>query len=1663
MFLATNYLFSQTPSGIAIGWDKNVGCQVFSDEIKPRVDPVFIEDFAPDVCITVCENSIINYTLTGNFTSSPSTSWSINGGTINSSTFSTANVTWGIAGLGSLSFSTLTPNGIITKTICFTKVLLPSSAFNVVPAVNNNDDIRACTKQTIYFTNTSTTNGGSGLYSYDWDFGDNTPHSAAFEPTHIYTNASTFTITLIVTNSCGCTSTFTRKIRVSKNGIDISCPSVMCDGQSAQYRIPASAVPSCVDFNWSVMGGTINSVNYGILNVTWDNVDATGFGYVTFDPVGCNIPCRTPTTIKIPVIKSVGDIIGNSFICLGEQARYVLPQWPTTDFTWEIVNNNVLPHLAQVIQTDQRNEIIIEPNFVGTITLKCTYVNTLLHCGGSATFDINVIEPITIDGPTRLCKNTTGNYSIVAGQVADWQLKDSAGNVIYTATNSNAFSYNYTIPGNYQLSLVGTPGAPQCGTSVLNITIVNMPAIVASAIVGDRNNICPTAPYTYTIQNPTPGTEYVWSVPSGGTFDGATVGNSVTIRFDAAATHQIIVFNRTLAPLVCNSPPTTITVNTLQINAQITDNLSVVVCPNNSEPYQINNLGSTQIYNSGDTYFWSITPAYLGSVIANQGTNAATILWNNVLQTTPAVLSVVINKCTLAPTTLTKGVTITPVPAIVVTPRNNNVVVSSICSGAQVNFAVTATNGFVLAPNSTVIWDFGNGVTQTTNGLNYNYTYSNLSVGDVDYTITVKLVNPNNCTGTTIATVPLRINPGPEALISVLSGGNAFCPNVTITTVLKATSSTTGVTYKWYKSGNSTLLGISNQLNINNSPNYGFGTYYFIARNAAGCETTSTLESVSELQCDPPYYCTVSPNPVVTNTSYITNYNSANCASRQIILSGVTTPTPLSVKWDIVGPAPFYTSDFTGTSIGTSAIPLTPGVYNIVKKVVFTCTNGQLAIAPPETVSLVIPYLANFVTGISCQGSNNYTVNLIDTSPFFSLVPVGSRTFYYYRATVSNSGVVGAYTLVATTANATFTNQSAGNYKYKLVIRGSIYNSFQPNCEIIKDVNITPQLQLNIDPVTVACHDSAVQFGITNPFLTGYTYLWNFDAGASSTLKNPLRVFTNSGPQTASVVVKDNYGCEQVLSVAFTVPNKCFNGNIVANPNNPANVCLGNAFNLQYIPAAGECQATSFIWMNGKDPIATTATGNYNVTAPGFYWVKVKSVNDCTYETPGRITPTFRPLPTLQMAAIGTVCNARANASITTNAPIISWVLDNINQPIFNNLAAANFSNLSVGNHTLTVNAKSAPLDGGCVKTATQIFTVLAPIPLPTISTQLLSCVPFKVQLTASNSLTGYYNWTNGQNGASIEVTSGGAYGVSFTSNGCTSFAQTDIPKNAEIYLWSFPTGCYSGCNSTNDMIIGPQLPIGYSWQYLQNLNTIAQGTGNVDPITLTQSGTYNLNINNSLCDFRSRDLSYQTQNCRECKLKLVVKDVKVIDPELCINQVSLEILNYSGSSITGTITNPSNQVLIVSSGITLINGYNYPVINFIPINGFQGGNVTIVITGVGPEGNICTVSFVIRIFGCVNNRLAGNSSATSKQLLATDLTIAPNPAKNSTTISFSNTATAPLLEVYDLLGKSIMSYQTTSNNDSWSLDTTTIAAGIYVVALREEGVIMMQKKLIIE
>lgn len=72
----------------------------------------------------------------------------------------------------------------------------------------------------------------------------------------------------------------------------------------------------------------------------------------------------------------------------------------------EIVGNNN-NDLGEVILTDQRNEVVVTPYTSGTITLRATYMNTLLHCGGQAEFEIFISKPLEITGEDNVCQNNS--------------------------------------------------------------------------------------------------------------------------------------------------------------------------------------------------------------------------------------------------------------------------------------------------------------------------------------------------------------------------------------------------------------------------------------------------------------------------------------------------------------------------------------------------------------------------------------------------------------------------------------------------------------------------------------------------------------------------------------------------------------------------------------------------------------------------------------------------------------------------------------------------------------------------------------------------------------------------------------------------------------------------------------------------------------------------------------------------------------------------------------------------------------------------------------------------------------------------------------------------------------------------------------------------------
>jgi hypothetical protein len=76
---------------------------------------------------------------------------------------------------------------------------------------------------------------------------------------------------------------------------------------------------------------------------------------------------------------------------------------------------------------------------------------------------------------------------------------------------------------------------------------------------------------------------------------------------------------------------------------------------------------------------------------------------------------------------------------------------------------------------------------------------------------------------------------------------------------------------------------------------------------------------------------------------------------------------------------------------------------------------------------------------------------------------------------------------------------------------------------------------------------------------------------------------------------------------------------------------------------------------------------------------------------------------------------------------------------------------------------------------------------------------------------------------------------------------------------------------------------------------------------------------------------------------------------------------------------------------------------------------------------------------------------------------MAPNPTKEDVTITYTAVDKESLVVIYDLLGRSVGSYNLSDTANSITITTSEFPTGIYVVVLRAPSGILYQQKLIKE
>lgn len=177
----------------------------------------------------------------------------------------------------------------------------------VVADFRPDPDSAGCAPQLIQFDNLSL--GGN---QYWWDFGDGSPTSTAFNPSHTYTLPGEYEVTLVAvdSNSCNISDTARRIIQIYAVPQAIVTPDTnVCDGQSVVLSAAGGQ-----SYSWSPNLYLNTSTGSTVLSNPQTNVT---YEVIVTNPGGC----ADTTTVDVGVLPlPTAATMGDTLICPGDSA-----------------------------------------------------------------------------------------------------------------------------------------------------------------------------------------------------------------------------------------------------------------------------------------------------------------------------------------------------------------------------------------------------------------------------------------------------------------------------------------------------------------------------------------------------------------------------------------------------------------------------------------------------------------------------------------------------------------------------------------------------------------------------------------------------------------------------------------------------------------------------------------------------------------------------------------------------------------------------------------------------------------------------------------------------------------------------------------------------------------------------------------------------------------------------------------------------------------------------------------------------------------------------------------------------------------------------------------------------------------------------------------------
>lgn len=380
----------------------------------------------------------------------------------------------------------------VSKASCFAAAESSVNFYKSAVVDFYNPESGVCVGEDIVFTNYSfVTEPSSSITDYEWDFGDGSPVSTDQHPTKSYVSDGTYTVSLSVSTSEGCSYVQSHDVEIDAFPVPDFTITDVCVGENIDLQAPVIAGAT---YSWDYGNGlTGTGVSSAITYTTAGDYDVE---LAITNSSGCQSSIMKTVHINaLPIIE-----LSESLVTCGDQ---IALDAKNAGSTYEWKND-----LDEVISIDQTISIADDGDY-------SLLVYSPAGCSAEKNFSISLNSAVTVDlGDDRLvCGSETIDAGFFAGATYSWSTGESTQQIEVTSS------------GTYSVQIIDGNGCPGAASVVLDFE--ELPNVNLGA------DIVQCEGETITLDAGNPGSSYTWS----------TGASTQSIEVSTSGTYNVEVEN----------------------------------------------------------------------------------------------------------------------------------------------------------------------------------------------------------------------------------------------------------------------------------------------------------------------------------------------------------------------------------------------------------------------------------------------------------------------------------------------------------------------------------------------------------------------------------------------------------------------------------------------------------------------------------------------------------------------------------------------------------------------------------------------------------------------------------------------------------------------------------------------------------------------------------------------------------------------------------------------------------------------------------------------------------------------------------------------------------------------------------------------------------------